>query len=91
MSSLIKRKCPSLDFVDFRISILSRSVGLYSFLALENDGDVEIGWHRMGFDDDDDDELDVDVVELRGFEAAMPDPCLILPGSSDFLFGMMTQ
>ena len=63
MSSLIKRKRPSLDFVDFRISILSRSVGLSSFLALENDGDVEIGWHRMGFDDDDDDELDIDVVE----------------------------
>ena len=59
MSSLIKRKRPSLDFVDFRILILSRSVGLY-------DGEDEIGWHIMGFGDEDDDELYVDVVEQLG-------------------------
>ena len=44
-----------------------------------------MGWHRIGaVYDDNDDELDVEVVKWRGFEAAMPKPCLILPGSSAF-------
>ena len=65
LSSLIKQKHPSLDFADFRISILLWSVGLYLlFLALENDDEDEVRWHRMGVaDDNDDDELDVEDVE----------------------------
>ena len=41
-------------------------------------------------EDDDDETVDDDVVELRGFLAAMPNPpCLLRPGSSDFLFVLL--
>ena len=50
----------------------------------------------MGFDDNDidnDDRLDVDAVEWCGFEVdVIPElPCLVLTGSSNFLFDMITQ
>ena len=84
MSVFKIRKRPSFDLADFKISSLSLSLGMYSFVELTEEELTKLSEMEDGIVVDVDDEDDDDV-EWLGFRVAIPYPfCTILLGSSDF-------